>query len=467
MRREVDAHGGEVARDVAGIFVERDEKGALAALAGGGDEGPGNRRFAGARAASDQGIGAAVKAAADHFIEALDAGGDALVEWLRLGVDAIRGADIHARRADDERHFIEDVRRAAVFQHAHGPHRHAIHHALGEQHRAIRHERHEAVALRRARQVVIHLRGDDAGQLAFGEPFVEPVKLAALRRRVVEQTEQHVDGIEDDDLRAHLPSLLPQPGEQSGEVEGTGFHHVGTQRGIHEKELLFLQLGHVPAERRGIGRNAARIFLERDKDARRAPVQRAADQHLECKDRLARAGPAHEQRRAPERQSARGDVVEALDAGGEFLQGLCVWFVAHRVSRLLSLAKLVTAVCHPEGGRKLAGGASHRIAENNGCTPAGVLELPRVRRCRGGGVWNVGSGGLRHRLISVGPSGHEALLRDSIERHPIGTSCVCSVGAGCGGACQTMRLMGCWQCLNTFIGMGAGSGRVEAHAPGL
>ena len=94
-------------------------------------------------------------------------------------MDAIRGADFHARGADDERHFIEHVRRAAVFEHAHRPHRHAIRDALGEQHRAIRHERHEAVALRRARLVVLHLRRDDAGQLVPREPFVEAVKFAS------------------------------------------------------------------------------------------------------------------------------------------------------------------------------------------------------------------------------------------------------------------------------------------------
>ena len=59
--REVDAHRGEIAHDVAGVFVEGDEKRALAAPAGRFDEGAGERRFSGAGAAGEQRIGAAVK----------------------------------------------------------------------------------------------------------------------------------------------------------------------------------------------------------------------------------------------------------------------------------------------------------------------------------------------------------------------------------------------------------------------
>ena len=275
MGREVDAHRGEIAHDVAGVFVEGDEEGALVAAAGRFDEGARERGFAAAGAAGDQGIGAAVNAAAEHLVQALDAGGDALVERLRLRVDAIRGADFHARRPDDKRHFIEHVRRAAVLEHAHGPHRHAIRDALAEQHRAIGHERHEAVALRRGRLVLLDLRREDAGQLVAHEPFVKPVKLAAFRRRIVEQTQQHVDRVENDQLRAHLARFRLQRREQPGEVERAGLDHIGTQAGIDEKDLLLLELAHVPAKGLPIGRHPARVLLEGDKDARRAVVRRA------------------------------------------------------------------------------------------------------------------------------------------------------------------------------------------------
>ncbi len=74
--------------------------------------------------------------------------------------------------------------------------------------------------------------------------------------------------------------------------------------------------------------------------------------------------------------------------------------------KILSLAKVVHGFCHPEDEWKLAGGASHRISEENhaprrgagthrdSAAPPGRLRL-----------WAL-SGGWRHRLISVGPSGH-------------------------------------------------------------
>jgi hypothetical protein len=56
--------------------------------------------------------------------------------------------DFDASHPDDERHFVEHVGRAAVFEHAHLAHGHAIKNALAHQNHAIRHERHEAVVMR-------------------------------------------------------------------------------------------------------------------------------------------------------------------------------------------------------------------------------------------------------------------------------------------------------------------------------
>jgi hypothetical protein len=60
----------------------------------------------------------------------------------------------------------------------------------------------------------------------------------------------------------------------------------------------------------------------------------AADQHLEREDRLAAAGAAHKQGRAPQRQSAGGDIVETFDAAGYFFQEVRPLLVAQCASRL-------------------------------------------------------------------------------------------------------------------------------------
>ena len=164
---------------------------------------------------------------------------------------------------------------------------------------------------------------------------MDAVKLAALGRRIVEQTQQHVDRIEHDDLRAHLTRFRIEPREQPREVERARFHHVGAHAGIDEKELLLLlKRAQVPAEGLGVCRHAARILLKGDKDARCAVAQGAADQHLQREDRFSAPRAAHQQRRAPPRQAAAGDVVEALDAGGDFLEDLRRFPVAHAASIL-------------------------------------------------------------------------------------------------------------------------------------
>ena len=326
MRGELDADRGEVAHDVAGVFIEGDEKGALAAPAGRFEEEAGEGRFAGARAAGDERIGPAVDAAIEHLIQPRDAGGDAFFERLRLRVDAIGGADFDAVRADDKRHLVEHMGRAAVFDHAHLAHRHAVIHALAQHHHAIGHELHEAEALRGGRFVFLDLRREDAGEAGAREPFLDPVKLAALGRAVVEQAQEHVERIQDDQLRAHFARFRLEPREQAGEVKRAGFHRVGAEMRVQEIELLFLQLADLPAEARGVGHHAIRVFLERDKDARRVLLRGAIDQRLKREHGLAAARPADEQRRSSAGESARGDVVEALDAGGGFLQAIRRFF---------------------------------------------------------------------------------------------------------------------------------------------
>jgi Na+(H+)/acetate symporter ActP len=71
------------------------------------------------------------------------------------------------------------------------------------------------------------------------------------------------------------------------------------------------------------------VLFESDENARRAAARRAIDQYLERESRLAGSRPAHEQGGASTRQSADGQVVEALNAAGDFRHGFRTFLVAH------------------------------------------------------------------------------------------------------------------------------------------
>ncbi len=78
-------------------------------------------------------------------------------------------------------------------------------HLMPEHDHAIDHELQETVAV-----VGVGPAGllrDDAGQPRLRQPVADAVDLAALRDRVVEQAEQHVDPVEDDARRMNLFGL--------------------------------------------------------------------------------------------------------------------------------------------------------------------------------------------------------------------------------------------------------------------
>ena len=75
---------------------------------------------------------------------------------------------------------------------------------------------------------------------------------------------------------------------------------------------------------------------------------------------------------------------------------------------------MVAAFHRPEGERKLAGGASHRTGHPMKHRPGRGGRKARFPAPLPGRVRSYpGSGGSRHRLISVGPPGHKPVMRDS------------------------------------------------------
>ncbi len=144
---------------------------------------------------------------------------------------------------------------------------------------------------------------------------MEAIDLAPPRDVVGQECQDDVERVEDDAPGFHLRGLRLERGQHPAQVEDPRLHHVGHRLGVEEEELLLAQLREVPSEAFRVVHDALRSLLEGDEHTRLVAFLRAMDEELQREDRLARAGPAHEQRGAPVRQAAAGDVVEARDAG--------------------------------------------------------------------------------------------------------------------------------------------------------
>lgn len=115
-----------------------------------------------------------------------------------------------------------------------------------------------------------------------------------------------------------LPRLRPDGGEHPAEIEAARLNQVGRLLRVEEEKLVPLQSREIPAELRGILRDALRAFLEGHENAGLVVQTRAVHQRFQRHERLARAGTSLEQRRAPARQPAVGDFIKTLNAGAGF-----------------------------------------------------------------------------------------------------------------------------------------------------
>ena len=373
-----DSHRGQVADHLGAIRIEADEHGALAAPAGRLRERAAQGRLGRAGEAGDQHAGAAVVAAAQHGIEPLHAAGNALVG--HLGVDAAqraRDGDLESALADQERRFVLVEAGAAILLHAQIALRHAQHHAVVEDHGAVHHELHEAERLLAdgARLVPAGLRGDEARQLARQQPLVQPVDLPPFRRRVGQQRQHDIQGIEHDAPRPHFLDLGLQRRQHPAEIEIPRLDQVGHRLGVQEEQLLPPQLRELPAEAFGIGHDALRGLLESDEDARLLAIPRAMHQELQREDGLAGAGSAHQQRRAAARQAAAGDFIETGDAGRrlrlQFHKRTNGFHVVSLEFKLIFVAAIVGCRCARRGcaSRRL----SERKADRSHTVPIGSM----------------------------------------------------------------------------------------------
>lgn len=239
---------------------------------------------------------------------------------------------------------------------------------MGEDHGAIHHELHETELLlcNGAGVVAADLGGDQARQLVGQQPFVQPVDLPPSRRRVGQQRQYDIQGIEHDASRPRCAGLRLQRRQHPAEIEIFRLHQVGHRLGVHEEQPFLLpQLPQLPAEAFGIGHNALRGFLESDEDARLRAGLRAVHQVLQCEDGLARAGSAHQQGGAAAGQTTEGDLIQAGDAR----RGLGRGFRAGRAdgSHGRSIRLLAARVCTLR--RLLSGSAVRQRTYRAGDSP--------------------------------------------------------------------------------------------------
>src|SRR3977135_2793548 len=80
----------------------------------------------------------------------------------------------------------------------------------------------------------------------WGDRWAEPVNLPTLRKRIVQQTQKHINRIEHDSSGSSRVCLGRDSSEHSTQIEFAGLDHVRPHLGIKKEELLLFQFREVP-----------------------------------------------------------------------------------------------------------------------------------------------------------------------------------------------------------------------------
>ena len=90
------------------------------------------------------------------------------------------------------------------------------------------------------------------------QPAVQAIDLAPLGRFVGQQSEQDVERIEDDPLRAHRLDLRFEDGQQAAQVEGSRLDEVGSGWASRKTSSLQFERVDAPGEARDVLLDALR-----------------------------------------------------------------------------------------------------------------------------------------------------------------------------------------------------------------
>ena len=329
---EVEANRRHVANDLPRRFLEREVQDALAPPAGSVREQGREAALAGARRAGHQHAGAAVVAATgEQAVERRHPGGHALAGDRVVEADAGHRQDGEAAPPDEERVLVGAVRGAAVLQHAQPSRGDLIDHSVVERDDAVGDVLLEAVAGVGAAAL---LTGYDGGD----PPLLEPVEQSPQLRPqqlVREGREQCLERVEHHALGPDRIDGMAEAHEQSVEpvLADLLMLRVVEDDRVDREQLALDQVVEIEAEGRDVLSELVGALLEGDDHPGLAELGRAIDDELHREQRLAAARTAADERVAPTRQAALGDLVEPTDAGRRLADAASDPFLRHLLSR--------------------------------------------------------------------------------------------------------------------------------------
>ena len=222
--------------------------------------------------------------------------------------------DRNAVRSDQERIFVGAVDRAAVFDDPQPPGGKLVYDAVIEQDDAIRDVFFESVPGQRA---IAAFTGDYGGHPSLLQPFEQPPDFRTKNCRIREASEERLQGVQHDTLRADGVDSEAQPDEQPLEVVAARFldfasHHAYV---IDQQLLARGERFEVEPHRRDVLREVVGALFERNENAWFAVLLRAANKKLHREHGFPATGAAANQGSASFGQAASGYFVQALNAG--------------------------------------------------------------------------------------------------------------------------------------------------------
>ena len=288
----------------------------LTPAASGVDELRADAALARARRTGDEHAAAAKDAlAAEHLVEPLDAGGDARHGGFVIELQRRDRQDREAVLADEEGVFVRAVSRAAILHHAQAPGANLLGDALVENNHAIGHIFFQPVP--RDRRLAL-FAGNDGRHAAILQPAEQPAQLRAQDGVIWQSGEQRLDRVEHDAFRADGIDGVAETDEEPFEIVLAGLLDLAAfdMDVIEQDHFLRGELVQIEAERADVGCEFGGVFLEHHEHARLAELCRTAHEEFHGEHRLAAPRGAADERGPPRRQTAAGDLVKALNAGG-------------------------------------------------------------------------------------------------------------------------------------------------------
>ncbi len=225
------------------------------------------------------------------------------------------GQHADALVTDEKWKFVGAVHCAAIFHHAQIPRGNLLGDPMVEQDDAVGHIFLQPVA----RQLFAPAFGrDDGGHALVLEPAEEPAQLGAQDGLVAQAGEQRFQRVQHHAPGADGINRVIEPDKQPFQVILAALVDF-TRLDVNVVEHNFFapdQARQIKSERRDVGLQLRFRFLEGHEHARLIELHRAAHEEFRSQQRLATPRAAADQRGPPKRQSAAGDFIETLDAGG-------------------------------------------------------------------------------------------------------------------------------------------------------